>query len=284
MKIYRFEYQNQIQIGIEKNGKLVNVSKIFGITNINDFIEKFESLSVAEAVKSAEEIIDFESVTLKIPVEPRSVWCSGLNYKSHVLENPNAKFISEPRYFAKLPNTLVGPNESIPHPGDDFLVDYEVEFAVVFGKRAHRLTEANAREHIFGYTILHDLGARYIQFKDNNEMMGKNFDGFCPIGPCIITADEIPHPEKVRLSSRINGQIMQDGCNDEWLFSLPHLIEWLTMACTLETGDVLSTGTPMGIGFFKNPQVFLKVGDVVELEIQPIGKLINTFHEYNYSL
>jgi 2,4-didehydro-3-deoxy-L-rhamnonate hydrolase len=275
MKLYTFEHQGQTLVGAQKEGKLVNLSKLLGVKNMIDLIERFDDLDPNKAVENATELIDFDDITIKIPVQPQTVWCSGLNYKSHVLENPNAKFLSEPRFFAKLPNTLIGPNEPILHPGEQFLVDYEVEFAVVFGKKASRLSETNAMNHVFGYTILHDVGARYIQFKDNNEMMGKNFDTFCPIGPCIVTKDEIPNPELVKLSSKINGQIMQDGCNDEWLFTLPHLLSWLTMACTLQPGDIVSTGTPMGIGFFRNPQVFLKPGDVVSLEIPEIGILSN---------
>ncbi|MCU0339659.1 MAG: fumarylacetoacetate hydrolase family protein [Spirosomaceae bacterium] len=277
MKLYTFSFQNQTKIGAKVEGRLADLTALLGIKTMTELIEKYDTLPITKAIDnaSADKFFDFEEVEIKMPVTPQTVWCSGLNYKSHVLENPNAKFLSEPRFFAKLPNSLIGPNEAILHPGDAFQVDYEVEFAVVLGKTASRLTEPNAMEHIFGYTILHDVGARYIQFKDNNEMMGKNFDTFCPIGPCIVTKDEIPDPTQVRLRTRLNGQLMQDGCNDEWLFSLPHLLSWLTMACTLRAGDIVSTGTPMGIGFFRNPQVFLKDGDVVELEIPEIGKLVN---------
>jgi 2-keto-4-pentenoate hydratase/2-oxohepta-3-ene-1,7-dioic acid hydratase in catechol pathway len=154
-------------------------------------------------------------------------------------------------------------------------VDYEVELAVVFGKPCHRATQQNAMSHVFGYTILHDVSARWIQFKDKNEDMGKNFDTFAPIGPCIVTADEIPDPTKLRLQLRLNGQVMQDRTNEDWCFPLPRMIEWLSMAMTLEPGDILSTGTPAGIGYFRTPPVFLKPGDVCELEIQPIGTLVN---------
>jgi 2,4-didehydro-3-deoxy-L-rhamnonate hydrolase len=275
MKLYTFSHQGHTKIGAAKEGGLVDLTAVFGISDMVQFIEQYAALPVAEAVDSAVTLLDFSAVTLQIPLRPGVVWCSGLNYRSHVLENPQAKFISEPRFFAKLPNTVIGPNDPILHPGELFQVDYEVEFAVVMGKKAARLTHDNAMDSVFGYTILHDVGARYIQFKDNNEMMGKNFDSFCPIGPCIVTKDEIPDPTRVRLRSSVNGQLMQDGCNDEWLFPLPHLLSWLTMACTLQTGDVVSTGTPMGIGYFRNPQYFLKPGDVCTLEIPEIGTLVN---------
>jgi len=140
---------------------------------------------------------------------------------------------------------------------------------------ARRLTQKNALEHVFGYTILHDVSARWVQFKDRNEDMGKNFDTFAPMGPCLVTADEIPDPAKLKLSLKLNGQTMQERTNEDWCFPLPRLLEWLTMGITLQPGDVVSTGTPAGIGYFRNPQVFLKPGDVCELEISSIGRLIN---------
>ena len=277
MKLYTFKYKDQLCIGAEKNGGLVNLSESLAIRDMVNFISRYHGnlAKVQEVLDAAKEIIPFSAVKVQIPVTPRQVWCSGLNYKSHVDENPNAKFLDEPRFFAKLPPTVIGPNESIKHPGDRFLVDYEVEFAAVFGKSAYRLTPQNAMEHIFGYTILHDVSSRYIQFKDNNEMMGKNFETFSPIGPCIVTADEIPHPEQCRLMLRLNGETMQNGTNQDWCFSLTRLVEWLTMAFTMNPGDIVSTGTPSGIGYFRKPQVFLKPGDVCELEITGIGKLIN---------
>jgi acylpyruvate hydrolase len=175
----------------------------------------------------------------------------------------------------KTSSAVIGPGDAIRWPGAKFEVDYEVELAVVIGRTARRLTQDNALRHIFGYTILHDVSARWVQFKDKNEDMGKNFDTFAPMGPCVVTADEIPDPAGLRLSLRLNGQLMQDRTNGDWCFPLPRLLEWLTMGITLEPGDVVSTGTPAGIGFFRRPQVFLKPGDVCELEIEKIGRLMN---------
>ena len=207
---------------------------------------------------------------------PGKILCSGLNYRSHVEENPNAKFLDDPRFFAKTPNTVIGPGEPIRHPGEKYQVDYEVELAAVIGNTMPRATPAErVMKHVFGYTILHDVSSRYIQFKDNNEVMGKNFDTFCPIGPCIVTADEIPDPSRLRLRTLLNGQVMQDGTNADWCFPLPRLLAWLSQAMTLEPGDLVSTGTPAGIGWFRKPQVFLKPGDVVRLEIEGIGALEN---------
>jgi 2,4-didehydro-3-deoxy-L-rhamnonate hydrolase len=277
MKLYTYQKNNNTYLGAEKNSGLVNITEVVGSTDVIDLIVNENKLMprVKDFVSKSTDVIEFTSVKIALPVKPSQVLCCGLNYKSHVQENPNAKFLDEPRFFAKLPGTVIGPSEAIRHPGEKFNVDYEVEFAVVFGKPAYRLTQKNAMDHVFGYTILHDVGARYIQFKDNNEIMGKNFETFCPIGPCIVTKDEIPFPEKCKLKLTLNGKIMQDGTNEDWCFTLPRLMEWLTMAFTMHPGDILSTGTPAGIGYFRNPQVFLKPGDVCELEVSGISKLVN---------
>ena len=277
MKLYTFHYKDQPCIGAEKNGGLVNLSDRLNIRDMTTFITRYHGNlhKVQDELEKSTEVVSFSDVKIGLPVRPKQVLCSGLNYKSHIDENPNAKFLDEPRFFAKLPSAVIGPDEPIKHPGERFLVDYEVEFAIIFGKPAYRLTQQNAMEHIFGYTILHDVSSRYIQFKDNNELMGKNFETFSPIGPCIVTTDDIQHPEKCRLTLKLNGQVMQDGSNQDWCFSLPRLVEWLTMAFTMYPGDVVSTGTPAGIGYFRKPQVFLKPGDKCELEISGIGKLVN---------
>jgi 2-keto-4-pentenoate hydratase/2-oxohepta-3-ene-1,7-dioic acid hydratase in catechol pathway len=235
-----------------------------------------EGIEYARVSGKAGLIYPFSALTLRAPIpRPGKIFCSGLNYKSHIEENPNAKFLSRPRFFSKAPSIVIGPNEPIRHPGKRFQVDWEVELAVVFGKPCYRVSEAEAMDHVYGYTILHDVSSRYIQFKDNNEVMGKNFESFCPIGPCLVTADEIPHPEQLELITRVDGKIMQQGTNRDWCFSLPHLIEWLSMAIRLEPGDIVSTGTPAGVGLFHKPPVYLEPGNVVELEISGIGKLVN---------
>jgi 2-keto-4-pentenoate hydratase/2-oxohepta-3-ene-1,7-dioic acid hydratase in catechol pathway len=294
MRLYTLlNKKNKSILAAEANGKLIDINAAYSAASgrpgpvAEDMIAfiKEEEINKDKALQAIdyalnhadpEFVYDFAEVTIESPVKhPGKIFCSGLNYKSHVTENPNAKFLTDPRFFSKAPSIVIGPGEPIKHPGEKFQVDWEVELAVVFGKKCHRAGKENAMKHVFGYSILHDVSARYIQFKDNNEVMGKNFDTFCPIGPCIVTADEIPEPEKLRLSTRINGKTVQDGSNEDWCFSLPHLIEWLSMAITLEAGDILSTGTPAGIGLFHQPPVYLKPGDVAELEISKIGKLIN---------
>ena len=212
-------------------------------------------------------------IKLEAPARPGKVLCSGINYKGHAEENPNAKMPTDPFFFAKLPTSVVGPETPVAKPRQTEQMDYEVEFSAVIGSHLHRAAEADVMPAIFGYTLLNDISARDVQFKDNQITIGKNFAGFAPIGPCIVTADELKHPDNVALKTRLNGTTLQDGSTSDWLFSLPRLISFLSHYVPLEPGDVVSTGTPAGVGVFRKPQVFMKPGDVVEIEAEGIGVL-----------
>ncbi|MBV9489352.1 MAG: fumarylacetoacetate hydrolase family protein, partial [Verrucomicrobia bacterium] len=163
----------------------------------------------------------------------------------------------------------------IRHPKRTTQLDYEIEFAAVIGRFMSETPEDAVMESVFGYTLLHDVSARDIQFKDNQITLGKNFDTFCPLGPCVVTTDELPRPNNVRLRTYLNGELVQDGSTADWLFSLPKLLSFLSHTMTLEPGDVVSTGTPAGVGVFRKPPRFLKPGDVVRLEADGIGVLEN---------
>jgi 2,4-diketo-3-deoxy-L-fuconate hydrolase len=209
---------------------------------------------------------------LHAPIRPGKVLCSGINYKAHATENPNAKMPEEPFFFAKLPSSVVGPDTPVARHPRVTQMDYEVELAAVIGAPLHQATEAQVMPAIFGYTLLNDLSARDVQFKDAQITLGKNFVGYAPIGPCITTADAID-PADVRLSTHVNGVQMQDGHTSDWLFPLPRLIAFLSGVMPLEPGDIVTTGTPAGVGVFRNPQVFLKPGDLVEIAAEGIGTL-----------
>jgi len=304
MKLFTYEAKKQPFIGAELDGRLVDLnaahaarlrrkSAVLAPTMLDLIRGGGAALMAARQAlafaaknpKSARTFTrDFAKTKLLAPLpRPGKIFCSGLNYNSHIEEEPGCKMLADPRFFVKVSSAVVGPGAPIITPGDKFQVDYEVELAVVIGRTARRLSQAKAMACIFGYTILHDVSARWIQFKDKNEDMGKNCDTFAPMGPCIVTADEIPDPSKLRLTLKLNGEVMQDRTNEDWCFSLPRMLEWLTMATTLEPGDVMSTGTPAGVGYFRNPQVFLKHGDVCELEISGIGKLVNPVREDSYT-
>lgn len=276
MRLYTYEQDGAIRVGAEKNGGLVDLSGSFG--SMLDLIHGGEAALTAarRTLETAGTTVPLDSVRVLAPIpRPGKILCSGLNYRSHIEENPGAQFLDDPRFFVKIPDAVIGPGEPIRHPGPEFQVDYEVELAVVIGKTLYRPRQSEVMAHVFGYTILHDVSARFIQFKDKNEDMGKNFDTFAPMGPCIVTADEIPDPAQLRLRLLLNGQVMQDGTNAEWCFPLPRLLAWFAMGLTLNPGDVVSTGTPAGIGYFRNPQVFLQPGDKCRLEIEGIGALEN---------
>jgi 2,4-diketo-3-deoxy-L-fuconate hydrolase len=220
--------------------------------------------------------IPFPDLRLLAPIpRPGKILCSGINYLSHKEENPNAVLPESPFFFSKLPSAVIGPGAPIIHPRATTQMDYEVEFAVVIGKSMHHTPEDAVMARIAGYTILHDVSARDVQFKDNQITLGKNFDTFAPMGPCLVTTDEPIEPGNVRLRTFLNGQVMQDGSTRDWLFPLPRLLSLLSQVMTLEAGDVVSTGTPAGVGVFRKPPVFLKPGDRVVLEIETIGRLEN---------
>jgi 2-keto-4-pentenoate hydratase/2-oxohepta-3-ene-1,7-dioic acid hydratase in catechol pathway len=236
-----------------------------------DFMAKRPALPVGEQA-----LYPFSEIKLLAPVpRPGKILCSGINYRGHKEENPNATLPTEPFFFSKLPSAVIGPGEPIVHPRQTQQLDYEVEFAVVIGKPMRKTAEREVMESLAGYTILHDVSARDVQFKDNQITLGKNFDTFCPLGPCLVTPDELTDPGNVKLRSLLNGRVMQEGSTADWIFPLPTLLHRLSQVMTLEPGDVVSTGTPAGVGIFRKPPLFLKPGDVVRLEIEGIGVLEN---------
>jgi len=209
------------------------------------------------------------------PIVAGKILCSGVNYASHAYENPNATMPTEPFFFSKLPSAVIGPGVPIRIPRPDTKTDYEVELAMVLGRRAYRVAEADALAHVFGWTILHDVSARDIQFKDVQITLGKNPDTFAPIGPEIVTADELGDPSTLRVSTTLNGRTMQDSSTSEMLFSPAKLLAVITDLITLEPGDMVTTGSPAGVGTFRDPPVYLQPGDSVTVSIDRIGDLTN---------
>jgi len=274
MRLYTFDLDGQPTVGAERDGKLIPLPQFADMLTL---IRTSTPDTLREALASATQPgYALDKVKLHAPIpQPGKVLCSGVNYHSHFKENPTAKIPESPFFFAKLPNAVTGSGQPIIHPKLTQQLDYEVEFAVVIGRTLHAIAESEVMAGIFGYTVLHDVSARDVQFRDNQITLGKNFDTFAPIGPCIVTADEIPHPETLALRSYINGEMMQNGSNADWVFSLPRLISALAAVMTLQPGDMISTGTPSGVGVFRNPQVFLKPGDQVVVEVESIGRLEN---------
>jgi 5-carboxymethyl-2-hydroxymuconate isomerase len=209
------------------------------------------------------------------PLQPGKIVAIGRNYREHAAEegvDPPAA----PLIFAKLPSSVVGPGDEIRwDPGLTAQVDYEAELAVVIGRRTRRVTLEAALDHVFGYTCLNDVSARDLQFGDGQWVRGKSLDTFCPIGPVIVTADEIPDPQALAIRATVNGEVLQDASTAQMYFGVAELISYCSLAFTLEPGDVIATGTPSGVGVFRKPPRFLGDGDRVVVEIERIGRLEN---------
>ena len=216
-----------------------------------------------------------------IPHPRKNIFCVGRNYKEHILEAARARgveptFPKVPEFFSKPPTTVIGPEAGIErHAEHTQNLDYEVEFAIVIGKRTRDVKSADALSHVFGYTIVNDVTARDAQRAHGQWFKGKSYDTFCPMGPAIVTADEFGDPSGRRIALTVNGEIRQDSNTADLLFTVPQIIESLSASLTLEPGDVIATGTPSGVALGMTPQKWLQVGDVVEAEIEGLGRLRN---------
>lgn len=238
-----------------------------------------EALAVGVDLDTAQacgEAVPLGDVRLTSPVTaPEKIIAIGLNYADHARES-GIETPSTPVAFAKFPNSIVGPDEAIRfRTSDSSQVDYEAELAVVIGRRCRNIVEADALAHVLGYTVCNDVSARDAQFADGQWVRGKSFDTFCPLGPWIMTADELPDPQTLDIRCRVNGETMQDSNTKEMIFGVAELIGFLSRYMTLEPGDVIATGTPYGVGFARTPAVYLGNGDVVEVEIDGLGLLRN---------
>jgi len=215
-------------------------------------------------------------VRLAPPVpDPTKVVAIGLNYADHAAEQGTPP-PDRPLVFAKFPSSIVGPGDPI--RWDRSLtdqVDYEAELGVVIGRRARNVSEKDALDHVFGYTCLNDVSARDLQFGDKQWVRGKSLDTFCPIGPWVVTADEIPDPQALRIECLVNGEVLQSSTTAQMIFGVRELISQLSHAFTFEPGDIIATGTPVGVGIFRKPQRLLRDGDVVTIRIEGIGDLVN---------
>lgn len=219
-----------------------------------------------------------DSITLLPPItKPSKVIGIGLNYLCHC-EEQNKPKPKEPMFFNKFSTSIVGPTGDIIAHSISNKLDWEVELAVVIGKKAFKVKKENAYDYIFGYTVAQDISARDWQKERNGGqfLIGKSMDTFCPIGPSIVHKSFIKDPHNLNLTSKVNGVIKQDGNTKNMIYKIDEIIEHLTQAITLNPGDIILTGTPAGVGMHRSPPEYLKPGDVVESEIQCIGKLLNT--------
>jgi len=210
-----------------------------------------------------------------LPIErPGKIVCVGLNYRDHA-EEQGVELPKEPLLFAKWGNTLIGPGEPIVIPPLVTKCDYEAELGVVIGARVARVSRENALEAVRGYLCANDVSARDLQFSDGQWTRGKSPDTFCPIGPALVPASEIPDPHDLRIRAIVSGELLQDSTTANLIFGVDEIVSHITQTTTLEPGDLILTGTPAGVGVFREPQRLLEPGDVVTIEIENVGELTN---------
>ncbi|MBW2179599.1 MAG: fumarylacetoacetate hydrolase family protein, partial [Deltaproteobacteria bacterium] len=205
---------------------------------------------------------------------PSKIICLGKNYVEHAKEG-GMDVPEKPLLFCKTPNTLCGPHDPIVLPTGSGQVDWEVELAVIMGKEGKKIKKKDAFDYIAGYTVMNDVSGREAQFSDQQWFRGKSFDTFAPMGPVLVTADEIDDVDNLKLTAIVDGVIMQDGNTKDLIFDIPTIIEFISEDMTLIPGDIISTGTPEGVGIFRNPPVVLKEGNVVECAVEKIGSIKN---------
>ncbi|RPI75961.1 MAG: FAA hydrolase family protein [Ignavibacteriales bacterium] len=264
-------------VAVTENG-FVRLSKLGFIGSISDLIGKDNS-TIKKLSSAVNEIREFEEIDYKnfdAPLKhPSKIPAIGLNYIDHAAES-KMEVPKTPIVFTKFPNSITGPRDAIKIPIRlTQKVDYEVELAVIIGKGGKNISKEEALNYVFGYTIVNDVSARDLQFADGQWVRGKSLDTFCPMGPIIVTIDEIKDPQNLKLVCEVNGEKLQNDSTKNMIFSVADLISILSQAFTLERGDIIATGTPSGVGFSRKPPIYLKDGDIVKTWIEGIGELVN---------
>ena len=295
MKFFTFEYEGLEQIGIlTRDGKKiipideVELSQEF--FDMNDFIETHEKSDIEKldrlwkGEKKADVYYDFDKILVlaPIPLPLHDVICVGLNYKDHIKETvAELKLKNElpenPVIFSKRARHAEGTEAVIPlHDDITKKLDYEVELGVVIGKESSKVKKSEVKDNIFGYTIMNDISARDLMVKNQQWTIGKGLDGAVVMGPCIVHKDYIDYPVRLNISAKINDEVRQSSNTENFIFDIDTLVSDISKGMTLEAGDIISTGTPAGVGMSFDPPKYLKEGDVIECEIEEIGVLKNT--------
>jgi 2-keto-4-pentenoate hydratase/2-oxohepta-3-ene-1,7-dioic acid hydratase in catechol pathway len=283
LKFITFHYENLVRPGVVWGDRVTDISGI--AANLLALIDQGTAglTAVEQLLQRVRGGILLTEVRLlaPIPVPRRNVMCLGLNYTEHAAESYTAqgKEVTLPEIpivFTKATTSVTGPYDPIPFDAavSDKL-DWEAELAVVIGRQGKNIPEAAAMDYVFGYTVLNDVSARDLQRQGKQFFKGKSLDGSCPMGPWIVTAEELPDPHVLRITSRVNGDAKQDSNTDKMIFNIPAIIAYLSRGMTLQPGDIIATGTPSGVGFARTPPEFLQPGDVVECEIEQIGTIRN---------
>jgi 2-keto-4-pentenoate hydratase/2-oxohepta-3-ene-1,7-dioic acid hydratase in catechol pathway len=274
MKLIRYGEKGKERPGLMQEGRIVDLRGIF--PDLPDIDAGFFENGWLEKVAAVRESGDEMDVRIGSPVaHPSKIICLGKNYAEHAreggFERPEA-----PMLFSKAPSALNGPFDPIILPQSSLQVDWEVELAVVIGRSAKRVAAANAFDYIAGFSVMNDVSGRDAQFGDAQWFRGKSFDTFAPFGPVLVTPDEIDDIGNLKLTTRVDGHVMQEGNTVDMIFDIPFILEYISRDITLLPGDIISTGTPSGVGIFRDPPIVLKPGNVVECRIEKIGAIENT--------
>lgn len=275
MRFTRYTVDSSPQWGVQRDDAVVPLTGLREDVSISAFGNPGFHRVVEDAVSAAgDRSIPLEDVRRLAPVgRPGKIVCVGLNYHDHA-EEQGEDVPERPLLFGKAPTAVTNPSDPIVHPEGIEELDYEVELGVVIGQTATDVDAANAREYVAGYTAVNDVSARDAQFEDEQFLRGKSYDTFAPVGPTLVP-DAFFEPNAVDIACRVNGETRQQSNTDQFIFDVDELIEYISAIMTLRPGDIISTGTPGGVGIFSDPPELLEPGDVVDIEIEGIGTLIN---------
>lgn len=271
------------EAGIAVPGWLLESTDMLNVISRGDEaladITKLVKDAEAQCISNNEPLaVALDAVEFLPPVYPSKILAIGRNYADHAIEGGSPP-PAAPLIFTKLSNSLSAHNAPIVLPAISSQVDYEAELAVIIGRRARRVSEAEALNYVFGYSLINDVSARDLQFGDGQWVRGKGLDSFAPLGPFITTRDDIPDVQALKIEGKLNGEVMQSSNTSKMIFTVAYLISYISQAITLEPGDVIATGTPEGVGYFRKPPVLLKAGDVFEVVIENLGVLRNPIIE-----
>lgn len=310
MRLVTFEFQGRTRLGAEQDGQVVDLNRGYALLlasrgeadfqgradrelppDMRGFLDLWdhslplvkEVLAFARSVQSTGGLLaqaithPRQAVRLRAPIlNPRKIICLGLNYRDHAQES-KAEIPTDPILFSKYPTAIIGPEDPILLPGVSKEVDYEAELAFIIARRGRHVSKAQALDYVAGYTAFHDVSARDYQIRKpgGQWMSGKTFDTFAPMGPALVTKEEIPDPHALDITCTVSGEVLQSSNTKHLIFSIPDIVAYCSHIFTLEPGDVVATGTPGGVGFARKPPRFLQDGDVAVIQIQGIGSLRN---------
>jgi 2-keto-4-pentenoate hydratase/2-oxohepta-3-ene-1,7-dioic acid hydratase in catechol pathway len=285
VRIAAFRHKNAPRLGVvTPDGRYVRPLSVDCERRLDGLLGLIAWLQGGGELPPAGKLLPLDQVELQAPFTRfrRNLWCVGRNYRAHAKELAGSVFQKEqedgwPMVFTKVPEAVVGPYAEVVLPTDvSDQIDYEAELAVVIGLGGRNIARAEAMKHVFGYTIVNDVTARDVQVRHQQWDLGKNLDGFCPMGPWVVTADELDG-RATRVRCWVNGELRQDGRTADMIFDIPALIETISRGITLHPGDVIATGTPAGVGMGMQPRRWLRRGDVVRIEVDGIGAIENRF-------